>query len=146
MRGTSKEKLSIDDLKITTHAMGLSWYQWASQVIEKDVFAEKARSIAFTSEGNNKVWKGYGAVSAAKSVLESLMRQMAVEWAAIGIRSNCIQAGATLTPSFEVIPGNEEIAEMGLKRNPFNRLTKPEDVANRSEEHTSELQSRPHLV
>lgn len=130
MRGTSKEKLSIDDLKITTHAMGLSWYQWASQVIEKDVFAENARSIAFTSEGNNKVWKGYGAVSAAKSVLESLMRQMAVEWATLGIRTNCIQAGTTETPSFKAIPGSDTLAGMGLKRNPFKRLTQPEDVAN----------------
>lgn len=130
MNGAPKEKLSIDDLKITTHAMGLSWYQWASQGIEKDVFAQHARNIAFTSEGNNRVWKGYGAVSAAKSVLESLMRQMAVEWAIKGIRTNCIQAGATLTPSFKAIPGNEIIAEMGLKRNPFKRLTKPKDVAN----------------
>ncbi len=85
---------------------------------------------AFTSEGNLKVWPGYAAVSAAKTVLESLMRAMAVELAPLNITTNCIQAGTTQTPSFAMIPGSEKLAEMALKRNPMQRLTTPEDVAN----------------
>jgi len=46
------------------------------------------------------------------------------------ITTNCIQAGTTETPSFMVIPGSDELAEAAKKRNPFNRLTQPEDVAN----------------
>ena len=71
------------------------------------MFSERARNIAFTSEGNNRVWPGYGAVSAAKAVLESLMRNMAVEWAGLGLNTNCIQAGTTQTASFLAIPGSE---------------------------------------
>lgn len=130
MSGATGNVLSADDLKITTHAMGLSWYQWGRMLIEKNIFTDNARNIAFTSEGNNKVWPGYGAVSAAKSVLESLMRQMAVEWASLGIRTNCIQAGTTLTTSFKAIPESDLLAEMSLKRNPFKKLTQPDDVAN----------------
>ena len=110
--------------------MAISWYEWVQSLVQKDFFANNARSIAFTSEGNSKVWPGYAAVSAAKSVLEALMRNMAVELAPLGITTNCIQAGITETPSFMAIPGSEKLAEMAKTRNPFNRLTTPEDVAN----------------
>jgi len=127
---TSEEKLTLQDLDITIHAMATSWYEWVQALIENEIFSDKARSIAFTSEGNTRVWPGYAAVSAAKSVLEALMRNMAVEMAPLKITTNCIQAGTTETPSFLAIPGSEKLAEMAKLRNPYNRLTTPEDVAN----------------
>ena len=130
MNGAEGEVLSKQDLDITIHAMAISWYEWTQALIQHNVFVKNARNIAFTSEGNSKVWPGYGAVSVAKSVLESLMRNMAIELAPLTITTNCIQAGTTETPSFLAIPGSHEIAEMAKKRNPFDRLTKPEDVAN----------------
>ncbi len=130
MYGNEGEKLSIQDFDITIHAMATSWYEWTQALIQQEIFTKKARNIGFTSEGNSRVWPGYGAVSAAKSVLEALMRNMAVELAPLEITTNCIQAGTTETPSFLVIPGSDELAKMAKKRNPFNRLTKPEDVAN----------------
>lgn len=125
-----KASLRKEDLDITIHAMGTSWWQWTRALIEANKFKSDVRNIAYTSEGNATVWKGYGAVSAAKATLEGLMRQMAVALAPLGIRTNCIQAGATKTPSFEMIPGSETIAAMALHRNPFGRMTTPEDVAN----------------
>ena len=125
-----KNILSKQDFDITIHAMAISWYEWTQTLLQQDKFTKKARNIAFTSEGNQRVWPGYGAVSAAKSVLESLMRNMAVELAPMEITTNCIQAGTTETPSFTVIPGSGELAEISRKRNPFKRLTTPEDVAN----------------
>lgn len=122
--------LSKQDFDITIHAMATSWYEWSQALAKKKSFTKKARNIAFTSEGNNRVWPGYGAVSAAKSILESLMRNMAVELASLDITTNCIQAGTTRTASFAAIPASEELAEMAKKRNPFKRLTTPEDVAN----------------
>lgn len=122
--------LRMEDLDISIHAMGTSWYQWTMGLITADLFAPSARNIAFTSEGNARVWQGYGAISAAKATLEALMRQMAVELAPLGLTTNCIQAGATATPSFKMIPGNEQLAALAVKRNPFGRMTTPEDVAN----------------
>lgn len=130
MCGNEDEILSKQDFEVTIQAMASSWYVWTQALLQSDLFTENARNIAFTSEGNSRVWPGYGAVSAAKSVLESLMRNMAVEMAPMGITTNCIQAGTTETPSFRAIPGSEELAEMAKKRNPFMRLTNPEDVAN----------------
>ena len=53
-----------------------------------------------------------------------------MEFAPFGIRANCIQAGVTDTNSFRMIPGNEKLKEYALIRNPFKRLTRPEDIAN----------------
>lgn len=130
MKGSESEILSKEDLEITIHAMAISWYEWSNTLIEQNVFSNKARNISFTSEGNTRVWPGYAAVSAAKSVLESLMRNMAVEWAEFGINTNCIQAGTTRTASFSAIPGSDILGKKALERNPFGRLTQPEDVAN----------------
>ncbi len=55
---------------------------------------------------------------------------MALELAAYGIRSNILQPGVTITPSFRMIKGNELIEEQSKMRNPFGKLTRPEDVAN----------------
>lgn len=110
--------------------MGTSWWQWTAAILRQGKFSDNSRNIAFTSEGNTKVWPGYGAVSAAKATLEALMRQMAVELAPYGITTNCIQAGASETPSFKMIPGSDNLAHMAKSRNPFGRLTIPEDVAN----------------
>ncbi|WP_432410625.1 SDR family NAD(P)-dependent oxidoreductase [Rasiella sp. SM2506] len=126
----TEEVLSKIDIDITLHAMGTSWWQWTAALLQQDKFCKNVRNIAFTSEGNTKVWPGYGAVSAAKATLEALMRQMAIELAPHGITTNCIQAGTTETPSFKMIPGSDKLAEMAKRRNPFGRLTTPEDVAN----------------
>lgn len=130
MTGDSDNLLKKEDIDISIHAMGSSWYEWTQALIQKSIFTANARNIAFTSEGNQKVWQGYGAVSASKAVLEALMRQMAVEFAPLGITSNCIQAGTTRTASFKAIPESEKLAALALLRNPFKRLTTPEDVAN----------------
>lgn len=130
MDGTPAEILSVQDLEISIHAMAISWYEWTQALVQNERFTQNARNIAFTSEGSSRVWPGYGAVSAAKSVLEALMRNMAVEFAQRQITTNCIQAGTTQTPSFTAIPGSNELMEMAVKRNPFKRMTQVEDVAN----------------
>ena len=83
-----------------------------------------------TSEGNTKAWKHYAAVSAAKVTLEAITRNIALEFAPYGIKANCIQAGITDTASLQQISGSEKIKEHTLLRNPFKRLTTPDDVAN----------------
>ncbi len=127
---SEERNLTKEDLNITLHAMATSWWQWTQAIIKADKISAEMRNIAFTSEGNTKVWHGYGAVSAAKATLEALMRQMAVELAPLGITTNCIQAGATKTPSFDMIPGSDQLVKGAKKRNPFNRMTTPDDVAN----------------
>ncbi len=124
------EILENIDFKLTVDAMALSLYDWTQDLFKNKMFAKDARILSFTSEGNKKAWKNYAAVSAAKVTLEALTRSIALEFAAYGIRANCIQAGITVTRSFQMIPGNETLRVHALKHNPFKRLTVPDDVAN----------------
>lgn len=94
------------------------------------LFAEDARVLGLTSEGNQKAWHNYAAVSAAKASLEAISRSIALEFAPFGIRSNILQPGVTDTPSLRMIPGQEALKSQAAFRNPFSRLTTPEDVAN----------------
>ncbi|WP_445384997.1 SDR family oxidoreductase [Robiginitalea sp. IMCC44478] len=126
----SEKSLSAEDLRITADAMAFSLYQWVQELNLAGTLASDTRVIAFTSEGSSRVLPSYGAVGVAKAALQALVRQMAVEFAPVGIKVNCIQAGVTLTDSFHKIPGSDKLAAYSLKRNPNNRLTQPEDVAN----------------
>ena len=129
MTGTQAPYLQRDDFQLTLAAMATSLYDWVQALFQEKLFAPDTRIISFTSEGNQKAWPFYGAVSAAKAALEAITRQIALEFAPYGIRANCIQAGTTDTPSLRRIPGHEQLMEISLQRNPFNRLTEPKDVA-----------------
>jgi enoyl-[acyl-carrier protein] reductase I len=130
MVSDSERELQNDDFHLTMENMAFSLYDWTKAVFSENLFAGDARVISFTSEGNVKALKNYAAVSAAKVALEALTRNIALEFAPFGIKANCIEAGVTDTFSFRMIPGSEKLKEHALKRNPFNRLTTPEDVAN----------------
>jgi enoyl-[acyl-carrier protein] reductase III len=130
MNATKENSLQNADFHITIDAMAISLYDWTKDLIDRKLFSDSARVVSFTSEGNAKAWPYYAAVSAAKATLEAITRNMAVEFAALGITSNCIQAGAVDTPSFRAIPGSDKYAAISLKKNPFNRLTTPEDIGN----------------
>lgn len=122
-------RLQFDDFQLTIDAMAISLYEWVQAIFEAGMFATDTRIISFTSEGNRKAWRNYAAVSAAKAALEAITRNIALEFAPHGIRANCVQAGTTDTASLRMIPGHEELKKHSLLRNPFDRLTKPEDVA-----------------
>lgn len=126
---TDGNALSNDDFQVTFQAMALSLYDWTKAIHEAGLFAKDARVLSFTSEGSHKAWRHYGAVSAAKAALEAISRNIALEFAPFGIRSNCVQAGVTDTRSFRMIPGNEQLVNYTQQRNPFKRLTSPEDIA-----------------
>jgi len=130
MIDNNKPTLKNDDFNLTINAMAISLYDWTKALFEAKLFTEDARIISFTSEGNTKAWKNYAAVSAAKVTLEAITRNIALEFAPFGIRANCLQAGVTDTASLRMIPGSDKIKEHSLRRNPFKRLTQPEDVAN----------------
>lgn len=122
--------LDEEDFARTIHAMGTSLVAWTQDLLARGLFADDARVLGLTSEGNAVAWKGYAAVAAAKVALESAARALAVELAPYGIRANVVQAGVTDTPALQAIPGHEHLKAQARQRNPFRRLTTPQDVAN----------------
>ena len=121
--------LDEEDFARTIDSMGTSFLTWVRALLARGLLADDARVFGLTSEGNTVAWKGYAAVAAAKVVLESVSRAMAVELAPHGVRSNVIQAGVTDTPALRAIPGHDHLAAQSRLRNPFRRLTTPQDVA-----------------
>lgn len=130
MYSENESTLTDTDFKITFDAMALSLYDWTKALVTAKLFAADTRIISFTSEGNTKALPNYSAVSVAKVALEALTRSIALEYATVGIKANCIQAGVTMTKSLAMIPGFEKIKADALQRNPNKRLTRVEDIAN----------------
>ena len=129
---TPKDKtyLTADDIQLTTYAMSSSIIDWARLLLEQKLFCTDARIVGLTSEGANKYWEGYAAVSMAKASLKSIAVYMAVEFGKHGVKTNLIQAGITETPSLKRIPDSKTLVEFATSMNPLGRITKPEDVAN----------------
>ena len=124
-----KEQLTKDQMEMTLDVMANSLVYWVQDLLARKLLAKGSRVFAMTSSGGTRVWPMYGAVSAAKAALESHVRQLSMELAPHGVTANCIRAGVTDTPALRKIPGNEAMMEFAKQRNPYHRLTTPEDVA-----------------
>lgn len=124
-----KDALAQQQLEMTLDVMANSLVYWTQDLVRAGLLVDGSRIYAMTSAGDRVVWKSYGAVSAAKSALESHVRQLAFELAPRGISALAIKAGVTDTPALRKIPGNEAIVDSARARNPTGRLTTPEDVA-----------------
>ena len=124
-----REAISPQQMDMTLDVMAHSLVYWTQEVFRAGLFAPGSRIYAMTSAGDRVVWRAYGAVSAAKSALESHVRQLAYELAPHGVTALAVKAGVTDTPALRKIPGNEALIESARSRNPAGRLTTPEDVA-----------------
>lgn len=117
-------------LEMTLDVMANSLVYWTQDIVHRKLMVKGGKIFAMTSSGSSKVIEYYGAVSAAKSCLESHIRQLAFELGKLGIAANAILAGVTDTPALNKIPNNDLIKQNALRRNPLGRLTVPEDIAN----------------
>ncbi|MBI4430379.1 MAG: SDR family oxidoreductase [Candidatus Omnitrophica bacterium] len=116
-------------MDMTLDVMANSLVYWVQDLALRRLIGRGSRVFAMTSAGSQRVWKTYGAVSAAKAALESHIRQLALELAPLGVTCNAILAGVTDTPALRKIPGYEIMIKTAAERNPFKRLTTPEDIA-----------------
>jgi NAD(P)-dependent dehydrogenase (short-subunit alcohol dehydrogenase family) len=122
-------EISQAQMEMTVDAMGNNLVYWIQEITRRKMMRQGSRVYAMTSAGGHSVIPNYGAVSAAKAVLESHIRQLAFELMPMGITANSIQAGVTITPGSSKIPGIEKLTEFARMRNPGGRLTTPQDVA-----------------
>ncbi len=125
----SEDSITKAQMDMTLDVMANSLVYWTQDLARKGLLSKGSRIYAMTSAGGQKVWKTYGAVSAAKAALESHIRQLALELAPIGATANAILAGVTDTPALRKIPGNEQMIETATKKNPHGRLTTTQDIA-----------------
>jgi NAD(P)-dependent dehydrogenase (short-subunit alcohol dehydrogenase family) len=122
--------LTQKQMDMTSDVMAHSLVYWTQDMVSRGLLREHGRIYAMTSTGSSQVWKGYGAVSAAKAALESHIRQLALELGPKQITANAICAGVTDTPALSKIPDADSMKQVAIRKNPSSRLTRPEDIAN----------------
>ena len=127
--GTPEEAIGKAQMDMTLDVMAHSLVYWTHDLFREGLIAKGSKIFAMTSSGGERVFPYYGAVSAAKSALESHIRQLSMELVPHGISANSIRAGVTDTPALRKIPGHERLIEGATRKNPGGRLTVPEDVA-----------------
>ncbi len=124
-----KERLTNKQMEMTLNVMAHSLVYWTQDLFHGNLLGRGSKIFAMTSSGSVRVVPYYGAVSAAKSALESHTRQLALELASFGITVNAIRAGVTYTPALRKIPGHETMIDLALSQIPAKRLTQPADIA-----------------
>lgn len=126
---SSPDAVNKSQVDMTLDVMANSLVYWTQDLVAAGLMGQGGRIFAMTSAGGTRVWKTYGAVSAAKAALESHVRQLTLELAPAGITANAIMAGVTDTPALRKIPGSDEMITWAGRKNPSGRLTTPKDVA-----------------
>jgi NAD(P)-dependent dehydrogenase (short-subunit alcohol dehydrogenase family) len=122
-------QLTQAQMEMTLDVMANSLVYWVQDLWHAGLLGEGSRVFSMTSAGSEEAFKTYGAVSAAKSALESHTRQLALEMGKRGVMVNCIMAGVTDTAALRKIPGNEDIVDIAMRRNPTGRMTTTRDIA-----------------
>jgi enoyl-[acyl-carrier protein] reductase III len=126
---SAEEMLTKAQMDMTLYVMANTLVYWTQDLVKRWLMGAGGRVFAMTSAGGTRVWKTYGAVSAAKAALESHVRQLTLELGPAGITVNAIMAGVTDTPALRKIPGADRMIKMALAKNPSGRLTTTRDVA-----------------
>lgn len=126
---TEREAITQPQLEMTLDVMANSLVYWTQDLLRRNLFDRGGSIYGMTSAGGARVWPSYGAVSAAKAALESHVRQLALELGPHEISVNAIRAGVTDTKALRKIPGSDEMIRMAKGKNPWGRLTTPQDVA-----------------
>ena len=78
------EAVSKSQIDMTLDVMANSLVYWSQDLVARKLMGHGSRIFSMTSAGGARVWRTYGAVSAAKSALESHTRQLALELAPTG--------------------------------------------------------------
>ncbi|MCO4770481.1 MAG: SDR family oxidoreductase [Deltaproteobacteria bacterium] len=115
-------------MDMTLDVMANSLVYWVQDVMTRELMASGGRIFAMTSSGARQISPSYGVVSAAKSALESHIRQLAYELLPLGITANSICAGVTKTAALLKIPGHEVLIGKSVAKSPIDRLTETDDV------------------
>ncbi|MFI5254262.1 MAG: SDR family oxidoreductase [Candidatus Limnocylindrales bacterium] len=127
----AESSINRKNLEMTLDVMANSLVYWVQDLWRGGFLGEGSHIYALTSEGSSRVIRNYGAVSAAKTALESHCRQLAMELArnGTGVTVNAIRAGVTVTPALMQIPERETLMAQAIDRNPMGRMTTTQDVA-----------------
>jgi enoyl-[acyl-carrier protein] reductase III len=87
------------------------------------------RIVGISSLGSRFCAPGYGGLGAAKAMIESMARYLAVELAPSSINVNVVCGGFVDTPSTRLLPNFDVLAGEIAARTPAGRIATPSDLA-----------------
>jgi 3-oxoacyl-[acyl-carrier protein] reductase len=88
-----------------------------------------ASVVLFSTVAADTGMSFHTSIATAKAAVEGLTRALAAEYAASGVRVNCIAPSLTNTPLAAALLNSPEKAEAGARRHPLQRIGQPEDLA-----------------
>ena len=94
----------------------------------RPLFNEGGAMLALTYLGSEKVVANYNVMGVAKATLESSARYLAEDLGKIGVRVNCLSAGAVKTLAAKGISGFDKMLKAAILKSPLNRNVTLEDV------------------
>lgn len=143
-----KDKFGRLDMLISNAALGLftsameldqkAWHlsmdtnAWAylkGVQLAQEMMPDGSKIVALSSLGSVRYIPGYAAIGASKAAIETLTRYMAYELAPKKINVNTVSGGFIDTEALKGFPNYQEMVDEVVRRTPFSRVGKPEEVA-----------------
>jgi enoyl-[acyl-carrier protein] reductase III len=121
----AQEVATRHQIELTADIMGHSLVFWVQECLWAGLLDRGSRIFAMTSSGGTKAIPNYGPVSAAKAILESHIRQLAVELAPAGITANAILAGVRKADGDRKDAQSAQAAHYGRGRGALHRRVEP---------------------
>ncbi len=108
-----EDELSQAQMEMTLDVMAHSLVYWVQGLLSRKLMKKGGRIIGLTSSGGHTVIPNYGAVSAAKSSLESHFGKLPWNWGLWALHANAVMAGVTDTPALRKDPKFHQNARRG---------------------------------
>jgi len=127
--GVFTSAMALDDkawhLSMDTNALAFL----KSVQIARDMMPDGSKIVALSSLGSVRYITGYAAIGASKAAIETLTRYLAFELAPRKINVNTVSGGFIDTDALKGFPNYQEMVDEVVRRTPFSRIGRPEEVA-----------------
>ncbi len=127
--GVFTSALELDDkawhLSMDTNA----WAFLKGVQLARDMMPEGSKVVALSSLGSVRYIPGYAAIGASKAAIETITRYLAFEMAPRRINVNTVSGGFIDTEALKGFTSYQAMVDEVIRRTPFDRVGKPEEVA-----------------